>query len=315
MIRSPRRLAFETGSYGDPATTRQSDYWRVALQLVLRAKVDLVLLLLMSAVLIPLDIPVKDWLLSTKAVSVLGIAMSIFIGFRNTQAISRWWEARKLWGSVVNKSRLWVDGLGGLFNEQQWGSPRIQRLILLQVVLVWQLNFQLRNFWHPDLQVMRQRLLHQLSLPANSTVRSLSAHRSKEIQKLNEDGWISELGRHHLLEVSGAVTDAIGGLERIRNTPIPPPYDLFVRVINWVFGTQLLLSFERQGSPITGILLFLGFLIAERIGAYVEGPFDQDGSSFSIPLNTICVGISEDLMPGELDYGRFRPSRNPVFWD
>ena len=43
--------------------------------------------------------------------------------------------------------------------------------------------------------------------------------------------------------------------------------------------------------------------------------FDQDGNSFSMPLNTICVGITEDLMPGELDYGRDRPTRNPVFWD
>ena len=78
-------------------------------------------------------------------------------------------------------------------------------------------------------------------------------------------------------------------------------------------GTQLLLSFESQGSALTGILLFFGFLIAERIGDYVEGPFDQDGSSFSMPLNTICMGINEDLMPRQLDYGQYRPSQNPVF--
>ena len=98
-------------------------------------------------------------------------------------------------------------------------------------------------------------------------------------------------------------------------TPIPPPYDLFVRIINWVFGTQLLLSFESQSSALTGILLFFGFLIAERIGAYVEEPFDQDSSSFSMPLNTIFVGISEDLMPRQLDYGQYRPGGHPVFWD
>ena len=315
VILSSRDVAFETGSYGNPAATNQRDYWRVALQLVKRAKLDLGMLVLMSAVLIPLDIHLKDWLLSTKAVAVLGIAMSIFIGFRNTQAISRWWEARTLWGTVVNKSRTWADGLRGLLNEQQWCSSRAQQLVQLQVAIVWQLNFQLRNFWHPDLQVMRQQLLDQLALPDNSTVRSLSVHRAAAIQRLAEDQWISERGRKHLLEISDAMTDAVGGLERIRNTPIPPPYDLFVRVINWVFGTQLLLSFESQGSGVTGILLFFGFLIAERIGAYVEGPFDQDGNSFSMPLNTICVGITEDLMPGELDYGRYRPTRNPVFWD
>ena len=315
VILSSRGPAFETGSYGNPAATNQRDYWRVALQLVKRAKWDLGMLVLLSAVLIPLDLPLKEWLLSTKAVAVLGIAMSIFIGFRNTQAISRWWEARTLWGSVVNKSRSWADGLRGLLSKQQWQSARTQHLVQLQVAIAWQLNFELRNFWHPDLQLMRQQLLHQLALPVNSTVRSLSAQRAMAIQQLAEEQWISERGRIHLLEISDAMTDAVGGLERIRNTPIPPPYDLFVRVINWVFGTQLLLSFESQGSPITGILLFFGFLIAERLGAYVEGPFDQDGSSFSMPLNTICVGISEDLMPSELDYGRYRPSRNPVFWD
>ena len=310
-----RGVVFETGSYGDPAATNQRDYWRVALQLVQRAKVDLGMLVLVSAVLIPLDFHLKDWLLSTKAVAVLGIAMSIFIGFRNTQAISRWWEARTLWGSVVIKSRVWADSLRGLLNEQQWHSERSKQLVQLQVAIVWQLNFQLRNFWHPDLKLMHQQLLHQLALPADSTVRSLAVQRMRGIQQLTEDQWISDWGRNRLMEISEAMSDAVGGLERIRNTPIPPPYDLFVRVINWVFGTQLLLSFASQGSALTGILLFLGFLIAERIGAYVEGPFDQDGSSFSMPLNTICVVIGEDLMPGELDFCIYRPSRNPVFWD
>ena len=315
VILSSRGVAFATGSYGNPAATNQRDYWRVALQLVQRAKLDLGMLVLMSALLVPLDLHLKDWLLSTKAVAVLGIAMSIFIGFRNTQAISRWWEARTLWGAVVIKSRVWADGLRGLLNEQQWHSERSKQLVQLQVAIVWQLNFQLRNFWHPDLKLMHQQLLDQLALPADSTVRSLSVQRMRGIQQLTEDQWISDLGRNRLMEISESMSDAVGGLERIRNTPIPPPYDLFVRVINWVFGTQLLLSFAIQGSALTGILLFLGFLIAERIGAYVEGPFDQDGSSFSMPLNTICAVISEDLMPGELDYGRYRPSRNPVFWD
>ena len=257
------------GSYGDPAATNQRDYWRVALQLMQRAKWDLGMLVLMSVVLVPIDIHLSDWLLSTRAVAVLGIAMSIFIGFRNTQAISRWWEARTLWGTVVNKSRAWADGLRGLLNEQQWHSSLTQELMQLQVAFIWQLNFQLRNFWHPDLQVMQQHLLEQLGLPDNSTVRSLSVHRAAAIQQLAETQWVTERGRIHLLEINDAITDAVGGLERIRNTPIPPPYDLFVRVINWVFGTQLLLSFESQGSALTGILLFFGFLIAERIGAYV----------------------------------------------
>ena len=304
----------DLGDYGQPPAVRRQDYGLVLLKLVWRMRIDLLLLLLISALVANGLVP-RGWTGSDSAVRILGIAASIFIGFRNTQAIGRWWEARKLWGSVVNVSREWADTLRAHLDSSRPPGRLERKLLRLQVATVWQLNFQLRNFWHPDLQVMRQQLLDQLALPDNSTVRSLSVHRAAAIQRLAEDQWISERGRKHLLEISDAMTDAVGGLERIRNTPIPPPYDLFVRVINWVFGTQLLLSFESQGSGVTGILLFFGFLIAERIGAYVEGPFDQDGNSFSMPLNTICVGITEDLMPGELDYGRYRPTRNPVFWD
>ena len=104
------------------------------------------------------------------------------------------------------------------------------------------------------------------------------------------------------LRRSDARADAVGGLERIRTRPIPLPDDLFIRVINWVFGTQVLLSFESQVSPMSVIVLF-------------SRPFDQDGSCVSIPMNTISMGINKNLMPGERDYGRYRPSRNPVFWD
>ena len=270
MERSQRLPVF-IGTYGNPAATNQRDYWRVMLQLLKRSKIDLAMLVLMSAVLVPFDIPPRGWLLSTQAVSVLGITMSIFIGFRNTQAISRWWEARKLLSTIVNTSRSWADGLRGLLSDQQWQSARAHHLLALQVAVVWQLNFQLRNYWFSDLKTMQLELLKQLNLSPNSTLRDLSVHRAAQIQQLIQDQWISEWGRLHLLEVSDAITDAIGGLERIRNTPIPPSYDLFVRVINWVFGTQLLLSLKNQGSPVTGIFLFLGFLIAERIGAYVRG--------------------------------------------
>ena len=292
----------------------QKDYLIVTGQLLLRMRLDLLAALVLCTLELWLTIP-KEWILSTKTVSVLGIAMSIFIGFRNTQAISRWWEARTLLEGIQNTSRIWADVLRVQLSDQHWISARTARLIRLQVVLVWLLNFELRNFWHQDLRRMVNQLIQALSLPANCSVRSLSVQRAMEVQHLFRDGWITEMGRRQLVEVCNDFATNIGGLERIRDTPIPPPYDIFVRLINWVFGSQLVLEFKRSGSPTTGILLFLGFLMAERIGAYVEGPFDLDGSSFSLPLNTICSSISEDLVPGELDYGRFKPQRNPVSWD
>ena len=97
---------------------------------------DLVKLALVSAMKIQLDILIKERVLSTEVVAVLGIAMSIFIGFRNTQAISRWWEALTLLRLIVNKSRVWADSLCGLLKEQQWRSKPAQLMVQLQAAIV-----------------------------------------------------------------------------------------------------------------------------------------------------------------------------------
>ena len=120
------------------------------------------------------------------------------------------------------------------------------------------------------------------------------------------------------MNIANATVDAIGGLERIRNTPLPASYDVFVRMLSWIFGFQLLLNFKTDGTSvvgsIAGIVLFLGFLMAERIGAYVEGPFDGDGSTFALPLNAICLTISRDLLGNETDSCLHHFSKDPVRW-
>lgn len=84
-----------------------------------------------------------------------------------------------------------------------------------------------------------------------------------------------------------------------------------------MFGWALLEEFHRQnvGPGIAmGALIFLCFLTAERIGAYVEGPFDADGSSFSLPLNAICLTISRNLMGEQFEHLLHHDSNDPVRW-
>lgn len=274
---------------------------------------DITAVLLLCALVGVIPIP-KNLLLSGKAVSILGIAVSIFIGFRNTQAIDRWWEARKLWGDLVNYSRCWKDNLIAYMDQKQ-SQNLTQRLIRLQVAIIWQCNFELRNFWHPADSELLSQTLRKLKLESAINLRQLSEQRSREIQKLHQKAIIDDWGRHQLVKTADLTMVAIGGLQRIRNSPIPPPYDVFVRLLTWVFGSQLLIAFKHDGSLLTGITLMIGFLFAERIGAYIEGPFDQDGSSFSMPQNLICMTITEDLLPQEFDHRFSFGNHRPIHWD
>ena len=309
-------MTISEGPFGSPPKTRRRDYGLVVWQTLWRMRFDLVLLMAICAVVMCEVIP-EAWLQSALVVRILGIAVAFFIGFRNTQAISRWWEARKLWGSVVNQSRNWHDNVLSLLNPQQLRSRRGQRLVALQVAMVWQLNFQLRNHWHRELKQHQDQLLLQLKVPTTTDLRGLGRARAQAVQALHQDAWIDAEGRRQLMTVSNAFNDAVGGLERIRNTPLPASYDVFVRLTNWVFGLELLVEFHSQnnGPGIgIGVLIFICFLAAERIGAYVEGPFDADGSSFSLPLNAICLTISRNLMGEQFEHLLHHHSKDPVRW-
>ena len=84
-------------------------------------------------------------LLPETLVQVLGLLLSLFLGFRYSQAYNRWWEARVLWGALVNESRNWRDLLTRVLPSQLPLSLR-RRLLQQVVLLMWCLNAELRGF-------------------------------------------------------------------------------------------------------------------------------------------------------------------------
>ena len=93
---------------------------RVLFQLASRMRWDLVVMAVLC--LIGLTLRMSDQLtdlvlMEGASLTVLGIAVSVFVAFRNTQAINRWWESRILWGSIVNLCRHWRDTLRSLLGS------------------------------------------------------------------------------------------------------------------------------------------------------------------------------------------------------
>ena len=284
---------------------------RVAWQMGARMRLDLLLLVVVCGLVLVAEQQMslkRLELIDGSGLSMLGIAVSIFVAFRNTQAINRWWEARVLWGAITNCSRHWRDTLRTLI-----GGDRSQ-LVALQVLQCWLLNFELRGFWRRDARQLVSELSRSLGLEDSVTLQQTMALRADLIGQLHRDGAINDWGRDALLRGTEAFTNALGGLQRIRNTPLPPTYDVFIRLICWLYGYALFVSFANRGSAWTGLLLFLGFVTAERIGAYVEGPFDQDGSSFCVPMDVVCRTISSDLLGPEQPLAGLPLSNDPSQW-
>ena len=290
---------------------------RVIWQMALRMRLDLLMMaLLCGGILLTqkeASLPSVS-LLDGAGLSVFGVAVSIFVAFRNTQAINRWWEARVLWGTITNSSRHWRDTLRALIGEPSQLRRDQEQLMQLQVLQCWLLNFELRGFWRRDAYSLVSDLSRSLGLAENVSLQQTMAVRAERIGGLHREGVINDWGRDALLRNTETFTNALGGLQRIRNTPLPPTYDVFIRLICWFYGLALFAGFADRGSEWTGLVLFLGFLTAERIGAYVEGPFDQDGSSFCVPMDGVCRTISADLLSARHPLAQLPISTDPSLW-
>lgn len=290
-------------------------YPRVWVQLLWRMRFDLLVMVgFCVAASLQRSLLRRDLIIQPEVETTLGIAVSVFLAFRNTQAISRWWEARGLWGAVVNQSRSWRDTLLVLLGTARERRRDHHRLLQLQVLAVWLLNLELRNWAEASHHRSILALAARLGFTPAVTLQQVSRERALLVHQLAAQGHLSDLGRDALIRSLAAFNDALGGLQKIRNTPLPPAYDAFVRLIAWLFGFELYLDCLATGVPLLGGLLFFAFLVAERLAAYVEGPFDRDPSSLSLPLNQICLGISGDLLDGDALFDELPRCSDPSIW-
>ena len=287
---------------------------RVLAQLAWRMRWDLALMALLGGI----GVGVKQSpqvqslvLMDGSSLTTLGIAVSVFVAFRNTQAINRWWESRTLWGAIVNNSRSWRDNLASLMGQQ---TAERQRLVALQALLCWQLNFELRGRWRADARLQADGLSTALGLPSRMRLQEGLVRKAEAIGRLHQEGVLSDWGRDALLRCSEVFTNALGGLQRIRNSPIPPTYDVFIRGICWFYGYAQFLNFVNRGDSWEGAVILIGFVTAERVGAYVENPFDDDGSSFCVPMDSVCRTISADLLGPNSPLAQLPISNDPSRW-
>lgn len=270
---------------------------------------DLLMLLVIAAIVIQVPDPMQDS--SVAVVSVLGIAASIFIGFRNSNAYSRWWEARTLWGATINESR----NLNNALTTLEPGSPGIaadlDRMRRRQARHAWQLTAELRCV--PPLPGVVELTPED---PADSTATALMNRQAADVGQLAADGHVDEAARLVVMSALAALVSAQGGLERIRNQTIPVHYDMFIRGLAWLFGIVAFSRLDSSGQHIARIILGLAlmgvFIVAERLGHFIEEPMND--RIFDLPMYRFCATITRDLLGTGHPLARPREPERAAVW-
>jgi putative membrane protein len=173
---------------------------------------------------------------SFAAVGLLGTVLSISLVFRVNEAYARWWEARTLWGVIVNESRSWARQVLSLVSDG--ADPELHatstRLIYRQIAYVNALRLRLREQTDPEAlgPFLPSKDLADLAGSANAPTQILQ-QQACDLAALRSAGAIDAIAMHRFDTTLSLLTDAQGGCERIKTTIFPESVTFIARIFVW----------------------------------------------------------------------------------
>lgn len=237
-------------------------------------------------------IPYTAWLFKPfKPVghSLLGLALGLLIVFHNNCAYDRYWEGRKLWGSLVNTCRNLVRGAIAYVGP----APELAKIVSAYVYAV---KKHLRG--DRDLSIVESFVGPELlarATHASNPPSILALRMSEWIANHARSGRIDSVTAQSLESMVRSLLDSQGGCERILKTPIPFAYAVHIRQMLTVYLVTLPFALVGEmgwaAIPTVAVVAF-GMLGIEEAGNEIENPFGTDPND--LPLEQICETIARD---------------------
>lgn len=244
---------------------------------------------------------IQEYTLTTTPFLLIGVALGVFLGFRNNASYDKFWEGRKLWGSLINTARNLARQTCFLIDSaQDADAAQCFREVFVKRIIAYAhaLRCHLRN--EDPLKEI------ELFLPPEDLDKALaSSHRPLAIlRQLGQDlatartrGWLDEHSYPAIDTQLNELTSILGGCERIRNTPLPFSYSVLIHRI--VAAYCLFLPFglvETTGTltPVVVMMISYAFFELDAIGDEIENPFGLQPND--LPLTAISRAIEINLL-------------------
>ena len=233
--------------------------------------------------------------------AILGTVISLLLGFRSNQAYDRWWEARHIWGAIVNDSRTIARQITAFMpadDESGLVKGFTRRFIQRQIAWCYSLGRHLRGQNAvKGLEKYLDKEEYDLLLKMDNVPAAMLDLMGKDMQLALEEGWLNRFQQVELDRTITRLTDAMGRCERIKNTVFPSTYSLYIHLSLMLF--IVLLPF--------GVIEYLGifevplvvavsacFLLIEKMGIHLQDPFENKPTD--TPMTTIAGNIEKNLL-------------------
>jgi ion channel-forming bestrophin family protein len=223
----------------------------------------------------------------------LGTAISILLSFKMSQSYDRWWEARKVWGAIVNDSRTFIVQLQSFVKDE----AVIRRMAHRQIAWCYSLGQALRD--QDALQGLGEYLsandLEELSRHTNKPLAILKQN-ARELKKMREQGVIDTFMHLQMDDTLTRLCDSMGKAERIKSTVFPVTYRLFLHFTIYLFVVILSIALKGVDTyfeiPLLTLISMVFFLI-EKSATHLQDPFRNRPSD--IPVTAIARTIDINI--------------------
>ena len=245
---------------------------------------------------------------SVTAIGLIATVVGIFIVFRFNEAYQRWWEARTLWGSLVNDSRSFTREVITLLTPNRVPSIATKEdAAKLHTELVYRhlaycnairLTLRGQDTWEELAPFLSAGELEELQNYANKPTRLDQRQGERLAQVIGTDTAQQVL----LLQLDSTLNrlyDVQGGCERIKNTAFPDEVRFISRGLVWLSAIAVPIAFLSADREIriievlAVIVISLSFMVVEQLGASLKNPFENEDND--TPMTALCRTIEIDL--------------------
>lgn len=260
-------------------------------------------------------------------IAALGTALAIFLGFKNTHAYERWWEARKIWGLMVNYSRAWTRQVTTMIIPDMNNMGEVKKLQVSMVYRHLAFVHALRVFLRKKLAYNETSVTelyeddntykdaksflnideYQEMISKENPPNFLLQKQGEDLKLAYQEGWLSDYRFVKMEETLVDFNDIQGMSERIKNTPLPRQYTYLSRVFVLIHCTLLPMVFISdlgwKTIPISLVVSFV-FSALDLIGERTEDPFEnrlEDTPMTSLSL-TIETNLREQLRESRANF-------------
>jgi putative membrane protein len=267
----------------------KSDTFRMLLPALLIAAAYSTLLTYLS-----IEVHYLEFKSTTVIHSLLGFVISMLLVFRTNTAYDRWWEGRKLWGELVNSSRNFALKINTMIPPES--KKEKENLITLIGNFPFVLKEHLRGrFKAVEFETNKTITIEDLN-KVNHKPNALIWAIEKEVMQAYKNKNITNEQLLLLNDELKTMANVCGACERIKNTPIPYSYSMFLKkfIFAYVFTMPLgfVYDFKYWTAPIV-VFIFYAFASIELIAEEIEDPFGTDAND--LPLDAIAITIRANV--------------------